>query len=277
MSDSPAQLTITTHNLAMGRLSTEPRRALAAWAAEHRLLRPLLACWPPLAERYAAHPWLGASDILGLQEVCLGQPAQLDALADIFRVRGHEPARHSAPESPDAAPPCRKGQLLLSRFAIAASGVLPLPRVGAARVAIWCDFEVPGLRGARGALLRIYDTHLSNRDGRDLLPLAGRRAQIDVILAHAAALEDAHPGAPCVLLGDLNTLSCPLWPPAREPALDALGEHGFRSAIAGFRATALIPYQLDWIFYRHLALAEARVIGRVHSDHLPVCARFHLV
>jgi endonuclease/exonuclease/phosphatase family metal-dependent hydrolase len=259
--------TVVTYNIAMGLLCVRLPRALQ----RRRWLRPLARLLPSLARTCDRHGWLCRMDVLGLQEVWLADPEQGRYFQDIFRARGLEPAHHGAPEGPGAR--MAKGQLLLSRFAMRDTGVLPLPRVGANRAAIWADLEVAGLAGARGDLVRVYDLHLSNREGRNWWPLQGRLRQIRVVLDHAAALEAACPGAPVILLGDFNATGHPFWP-RREPALREI-LRDFAPALPGYRPTMLLPHMVDHIFYRHLRLDAARVLYLPFSDHFPVAARFH--
>jgi endonuclease/exonuclease/phosphatase family metal-dependent hydrolase len=262
--------TVVTYNIAMGLLSVRLERALQ----RRRWLRPLARVLPSLARTCARHAWLGQMDVLGLQEVCLADAAQGRYFEDLFRARSIEPACHSGHEGPEPRLPCAKGQLLLSRFAMRTTGTLPLPRVGSHRAAIWADLHVPGIAGARGDLVRVYDLHLSNRDGRDWRPLEGRLRQIRVVLDHAHALEAEHPGAPAILLGDFNTLGNLWWPFGREPALREVARW-FAPALPRFRPTMLFPHMLDHVFYRHLHLDAARVLYLPFSDHFPVAARFH--
>jgi endonuclease/exonuclease/phosphatase family metal-dependent hydrolase len=261
--------TVVTYNVAMGLLSLRLEAALErrSW------LRPLGRLWPSLARTCSRHAWLCEMDVLGLQEVWLADPEQGRYFQDIFRARGIEPAHHGAPEGPGAY--MAKGQLLLSRLAMRDTGVLQLPRVGANRVAIWTDLHVEGLGGPRGDLVRVYDLHLSNREGRNWWPVEGRLRQIRVVLEHVRALEDACPGAPVpvIILGDFNATGYPFWP-GGEPALRELAAD-FKPAIPGYRPTMLFPHMIDQIFYRHLRLDAARVLYLPFSDHFPVVARFH--
>jgi endonuclease/exonuclease/phosphatase family metal-dependent hydrolase len=156
------------------------------------------------------------------------------------------------------------------------TGVLPLPRVGANRVAIWADLAIAGLGGGRGDLVRVYDLHLSNRDGRNHWPLQGRLGQMRVVLDHAAALEQQSPGAPVILLGDFNVIGHPFWPRGPEPAVREIWRD-FTPALPGYRPTMLVPHMVDHIFYRHLHLVAARVLYLPFSDHFPVAASFRAV
>jgi endonuclease/exonuclease/phosphatase family metal-dependent hydrolase len=263
----PGTFTVVTYNIAMGLLCVRLERALQ----RRRWLRPLARLVPSLARTCARNRWLREMDVLGLQEVWLADPAQGRYFQEVFRARGVEPALHGAPEGPGAR--MDKGQLLLSRFAMRDTGVLALPRVGARRAAIWADLEIAGLHGGRGDLVRVYDLHLSNREGRNHWPLAGRLRQMRVVLEHAAALEQASPGAPVILLGDFNVIGHPFWP-RREPALREI-LRDFTPAVRGYRPTMLVPHMVDHIFYRHLRLHAARVLYLPFSDHFPVAARFH--
>lgn len=267
--DMPGAFTVVTHNVCMGRLCVRLERALQAWP----LLRPVRRLVTPLARVFAQSPWLCRTDILGLQEICLGQPEQLRYFQALCRACGFSPEHCAAPEHPAATTPCRKGQALLSRFPIRDTGSFPLPRVGARRAALWADVEIPDLGGPRRDLLRLYNVHLSNRAGWNWWPLAGRARQLRAVLDHAAALESAHPGAPVIVLGDFNTLGTLLGIPLREPAIRA-AERALSPALTSFRRTMLLPYMTDWIFYRHLQLEAAAVVPVLRSDHYPVAARF---
>jgi endonuclease/exonuclease/phosphatase family metal-dependent hydrolase len=156
------------------------------------------------------------------------------------------------------------------------TGVLTLPRVGARRAAIWADLAIAGLGGGRGDLVRVYNLHLSNREGRNHWPLQGRLRQIRVVLDHAAALEHESPGAPVIVLGDFNVTGHPFSPRGREPVLREI-LRDFAPAMPGYRPTMLFPHMVDHIFYRHLRLHTARVLYLPFSDHFPVAARFHAV
>lgn len=268
--DMSGAFTVVTHNVCMG-LCVRLERALQ----RSPLLRPVRRLVTPLAQVFARHPWLCRTDILGLQEICLGQPEQLRYFEALCHACGFTPERCAAPEHAAAATRRRKGQALLSRFPIRDSGSFALPRVGARRAALWADLEIPCMGGPRRDLLRLYNVHLSNRAGWNLWPLAGRARQIRAVLDHAAALESAHPGAPVIVLGDFNTLGTLLGIPLREPAI-RVAERALSPALTGFRRTMLLPYMADWIFYRHLQLEAATVVPVLRSDHFPVAARFRL-
>lgn len=260
--------TVVTYNVAMGLLCVRLERALA----RRRWLRPLARILPSLARTCSRHGWLSRMDVLALQEVWLEDAEQVRYFEGLFRARGIEPARHGAREHAEVRN--GKGNLLLGRFAMRATGALELPRVGARRTAIWADLEITGLGGARGDLVRVYDVHLSNRDGRDHWPLDGRLRQLRCVLDHAAELERACPGAPVIVLGDFNTTGHPVWP-RREPALREIAERAFAPALPGYRPTMLLPHKVDHVFFRHLRLDAARVLYLPFSDHFPVVARFH--
>ncbi len=264
-------LKVISFNIGMGILNVRMERG---WL-RNPLLRRVRGIKPSLEHTFEQREWLRNVDILGLQEVCLADNGQIPYFAKVFRPRGINVNHHAGPERLGATNDCDKGQATLTRFPIRASGRLQLPRVGSHRATIWSDIEVAGLRGARGSLLRVYNIHLSNRDGSNLTPTEGRTRQVRVVLDHAHALEAECPGAPVVLLGDFNSISRLLRPSQQEESIRSV-KQTFQSAIRRFQATMVLPYMADWIFYRHLRLASAGIEHVTYSDHYPVAAIFAL-
>ncbi|WP_428268765.1 endonuclease/exonuclease/phosphatase family protein [Haliangium sp.] len=267
----PSTLKVITFNIGMGYLNVKLERS---WR-RNPVLRKAGRVMPSLDRTWQSRGWLRRVDILGLQEVCHADSGQIPYFEKVFRPEGIAVHHHAGQESPDARDDCRKGQATLSRFAIRNSGVLQLPRVGSDRATIWADIPIAGMKAARGSLLRVYNVHLSNREGKNWRPLDGRVRQIQVVLDHARQLEAEAPGAPVVILGDFNSLGDLLRPADEEPAIE-LVKREFSSALTRFTQTFMLPYMTDWIFYRHLRLESAGVARIFFSDHFPVVASFNL-
>jgi endonuclease/exonuclease/phosphatase (EEP) superfamily protein YafD len=208
--------------------------------------------------------------VIALQEVCLNQPEQLLLFLRVMQGGEREAYHYSDYAETRRGKPCEKGQATITRFPIQRAGTIQLSRVGAQRSAIWLDAVLDD-----GRVLRVYNLHLSNRAGRRMAPIDGRLRQVGRVLEHAASHHRLHPKAPTLLLGDFNSLSSLVDPWRHEVALQQV-KHAFSASIEHFSPTMVLPYQVDWIFYRGLQLQRSQPVRIFHSDHFPVMADFGL-
>jgi endonuclease/exonuclease/phosphatase (EEP) superfamily protein YafD len=153
-----------------------------------------------------------------------------------------------------------------------AAGTLQLRTVGAARSAVWVDLAVQGPGYDR---IRVYGLHLSNRAGKNFVPVTRRAEQADQVLEHALAFSRQHPEVPLIVSGDFNTLGSLSEPANRELVVQHFQQY-FQASQPSYAATFLVPYQLDWIFYSGLTLAWSGSVRAAFSDHYPVVADFRL-
>lgn len=259
----PTALRVVSYNIALG-YALEARNS--AWRMISRDSYSIRAA-------LKKHPDLRDFDILGVQEVCSDnggrQLKRLAALGPYHVVFGRADM--------DRNGECRKGQAIVSRFPVEASGTLHLPqirRIG--RSAVWADVTVPTQDG-RGQPLRVYNIHLDNR-GESFFASEGRWVQMQAILAHIDAWRTEHPDTPLILLGDFNSLGDLVNPWDNERTIRELRDR-FISAIPEYKSTHVLSHQLDWIFHDTpdaLQIRRAKVVGVVRSDHLPVVVDFEL-
>ncbi len=231
-----------------------------------------------IARTFEAEPALRGADILALQEVCAGDGGWQLAYFDRMVAAAPGPAKMAVARS-DPSPaglPCARVEAIVSRFPIVAQGALQLPQVFEPRSAVWADIAIGGGRGATPTLLRVYNAHLENRP-QGVSWTQGRLVQMKVILAHLAAWRAEHPGAPVLLLGDLNTNGhgWDFW--RREELLGEIERHGLCASLQERRRTlTLLPHELDWILFDRLKLRGSSVVHVWRSDHFPVAADFDL-
>ncbi len=246
----PVTLRVVTFNVAMGVAFRQPITGLIRRTFEHN-----------------AH--LERFDVIGLQEACLNDRRTIDLFRGIM-LRAHGAVHeHAVLADPASREPCRKAQVILSRFPIYRRGGLTLPQVGAKRSAAWVDLVVGGRR------LRVYDLHLSNRAGKNYAPVYGRLSQARVVLGHWLAERRRHPRARGIILGDFNAMGN-LWDPARlERSVTELGRY-MTPNLRRFIPTMLVPYETDWIFSNGLGLRRSQVIPTIYSDHFVVVADYWL-
>ncbi|MEL6181661.1 MAG: endonuclease/exonuclease/phosphatase family protein [Myxococcota bacterium] len=249
-------LRVVTYNIALGKWLTTHSPQLRRLGRDHSVLAAL-----------RAHPQLRDFDLLAVQEVCSDRNGeQLAALARLAPYIAFERA------DPERDGECRKGQALISRYPIWATGRIDLPqlrRVG--RSAMWADLVVPDSSGGM-APLRIYNLHLDNR-GESLFAAEGRWEQMQQVLEHIAVWREEHPDEALLVVGDFNSLAYLAHPWLRERTIVEM-QRRFDSAIPEYAPTHLLQYQLDWIFYERLQLQQATVVDLVRSDHYPVVAEF---
>lgn len=225
-----------------------------------------------LVAAIAADGRLRGPDLLGVQELCAHQDGwQLRAL-DRVVARADAPAVHAFAIADDQGPGyghCQRGEALISRFPIVASGRLALPTVNEVRSALWADVDVGG------AIVRVYVAHLEARPKRSAEE--GRRRQAQVVLDHLLEWRRAHPGGPLLLMGDLNTVGNPLDSCSREATVTLLAAHLEPSVKACARTHRVLASQLDWIFSCGLKLERSGVVHLDGSDHYPVVADYSLI
>jgi uncharacterized protein YndB with AHSA1/START domain len=140
---------------------------------------------------------------------------------------------------------------------------------GAKRSAAWADLAI----GKR--TVRVYNVHLSNRDGKNYMPLRGRLAQATVVLGHWLAERKRHPEKPGIILGDFNTMGDLFEPHKPEPTVSLMGRY-MRPNMLRFLPTMYLPYKTDWIFSNALSLRRSRVIPTLYSDHYVVVADYRI-
>jgi len=225
-----------------------------------------------LAEFFEHEPGLRGAHVLSLQEVCLNDRRQLAWYLRVMQ-RAHGVWYHYADyASTHRGEACDKGQAIVSAFPIVAAGTLQLRTVGAARSAVWVDLAVQGPGYER---IRVYGLHLSNRAGKNFVPVIRRAEQADQVLEHALLFTRRHPEVPVIVSGDFNTIGTLSEPADREPVVQRFQQY-FQASQASYAATFVVPYQLDWIFYAGLTLTWSGSVRSAFSDHYPVAADFRL-
>ena len=137
-----------------------------------------LRSWSTVEDTFTRDARLGRAHLLALQEICLNQRTSLARFLQVMRFN-HGVQYHFADYSNRRNGSCGKGQAIVSAYPIVAAGTLVLPRVGAHHAAIWADLRVEGPSYRR---LRVYNVHLSNRQGWDLTPLEGRQRQVKAVM-----------------------------------------------------------------------------------------------
>lgn len=221
---------------------------------------------------FEQEPGLRGAHVLSLQEVCLNDRRQLGRYLRVMQ-RAHGVQYHYADyASTHLGEACDKGQAIVSALPIVAAGTLQLRTVGAARSAVWVDLLVQGPGYER---IRVYGLHLSNRAGKNFVPVTRRAAQADQVLEHVLEFSRRHPEVPVIVSGDFNTLGTLGEPSDRELLVQRFQQY-FQASQPSYRATFVVPYQLDWIFYTGLTLAWSGSVRAAFSDHYPVVADFRL-
>ena len=110
-------------------------------------------------------------DVIGLQEACQNDRAAIELFRGVMLRTHGRVYEHLVLADAQTLDSCRKAQVILSRYPIVRAGGMQLPRIGAWRSAAWVDLKV----GAD--TVRVYNLHLSNRDGKNLTPVQGRWKQ----------------------------------------------------------------------------------------------------
>ena len=122
--------------------------------------------------------------------------------------------------------------------------------------------------------MRVYNLHLSNRDGNDFAPIYGRWKQGEVVYNHALKFLEKNESAPVAIAGDFNSLNQLYNPWKKElTMLNFLKE--FKVSSPHFSPTMIIAYKTDWIFYKNLKLKKKGTSWFVASDHFPIFAIFN--
>jgi len=250
---SAGQLKVVSYNIAMGMLMK------SKWSQKR------------VIHKFLSNKKLKMSHILGLQEICLNHPEQLELFANIFKKQFGIAYIHTGNQDPQAhASSCQKGQAIISAYPIVNSGRLQLPRVGSFRAAIWADIMLPSL-----GKTRVYNLHLSNRDGKNYAPIEGRWTQAKVVYDHALARLEIDPSMPVIILGDFNSLGHLYDPWVKEKTIVEFSQE-FSSNHKRFSPTMVLPYMPDWIFYKNLTLHKSGISHFISSDHLPIYTQFTL-
>jgi endonuclease/exonuclease/phosphatase family metal-dependent hydrolase len=225
-----------------------------------------------LARLFAEGGELSEVDVLALQEICLNRRAELSLYLSAMQ-EAHGAQYHYADyASHHRGEPCEKGQALVTSYPIVAAGTLALPKVGAARSAIWVDLAVAGSGFDR---LRVYNLHLSNRAKSNYVPLPQRAYQAEPVIEHALAFMHEFPGVPLIVAGDFNSLGGLTTPSEHEPVV-LLFQRYFQATLPSYTSTFLLGYQPDWIFFANLSLTRSDAVRAYFSDHFPVVADFRL-
>jgi endonuclease/exonuclease/phosphatase family metal-dependent hydrolase len=164
------------------------------------------------------------------------------------------------------------GQAILSKFPIDDASVLRFKAQDRWR---WSINPVQPRRGGRMALkartagVLVYNTHIESGGNYRL-----QHKQMAEIVADQSALERS---TPVLIAGDFNN-----GPLAHSPTLSSLASAAFMDALGGDAArrgpTSLgQAHPIDWIFIKHLAPANGRIIdAKMASDHSPVVAALSL-
>lgn len=225
--------------------------------------------------RVLADPSIAGVDVLALQEVCGATDNQLGYFRRAVG-SGHEAFHAFAPSDAADKGPCQRGEAIVSRHRIVASGALDLPNVRQPRSAVWADVMLPRSDGTT-ALTRVYSVHLENRPS-GMAWATGRLMQAQAVIEHIRGWKDAHPGEPVMVLGDLNTLGrgWDVWA-ASEPAVLAFGEFLKPVTTRRVQTHRMLPHQLDWIFFDGMTLRASQVPRLAASDHYPLVADFEML
>ena len=206
--------------------------------------------------------------IIGLQESCNNHRGPIELFKNILIEKFGNAYEVFVPANPDSTEKCFKGQTILSAYPIINHGGIQLPRVGALRSTTWADIDV------NGKTVRVYNLHLSNRQGKNYIPISGRWKQGRIVLDHLVTNQYHNPDVAHIALGDFNSLN-KLWNPwSWELTIRNFAEY-LTPTIRRYYPTMVLPYKTDWIFYdSHLKLRRSRIIPKIFSDHLPVVADF---
>ena len=218
---------------------------------------------------FANNDHLRRFDVIGLQEACANDRAAIELFRGVMKRAHGRVHEHLVLADPKSRGHCRKAQVILSRYPIVGSGGLRLPRVGAHRSAAWVDLEI----GSQ--ILRVYNLHLSNRDGGDFAPENGRWKQGRIVLEHWLDAKRRDPHARGIVLGDFNSMGDLYRPARRELTLTMYARH-MTPNLRRFIPTMLLPYATDWIFSSGVKLRRSYVVPTVYSDHFVVVADYDL-
>lgn len=208
-------------------------------------------------------------DVIGLQEACQNDRAAIELFRGLMRRTHGRVYEHLVLADTKPRESCRKAQVILSRHPIVRAGGIQLPKVGAWRSAAWVDLKI----GADS--VRVYNLHLSNRDGKNYAPVQGRWKQGKIVLAHWLAAKRRNPSLRGIVLGDFNSMGDLLRPAQRELTI----RHYSRAMTPNLRRfvpTMFVPYQNDWIFSSGLKLERSYVVPTAYSDHFVVAADYSL-
>lgn len=226
-----------------------------------------------MARVFGSEPLLQGTDILGLQEVCADEGGwQLDYLRRMVGAPAGRTGMATALSDPSGGFECERVEAIISRHPVVASGAITLPQVFEPRSAVWADIEIDAEKGTPSTVVRVYNAHLENRP-QGMSWTEGRRRQIEVVLAHLEAWRAEHPGAPVILLGDLNTNGhgWDFW--RSEPTLFEIARHRLEPSLRKrHRTLTQLPHELDWIFFDGFLLRRSSVVHVLLSDHFPVVA-----
>jgi endonuclease/exonuclease/phosphatase family metal-dependent hydrolase len=220
-----------------------------------------------IRDTFAEHDRLRGFDVIGLQEACKNDRQPIELLRGVMKRAHGRVYEHSVLADPKSKESCRKAQVILSRYPIVQAGGLTLPKVGAKRAAAWADLQI----GSK--TLRVYNLHLSNRRGMDLMPTRGRWAQARVVLEHWLETKRKDPHARGIVLGDFNSIGN-LWTPTWREQTIVMFSHHMKPSLVGFIPTMWLPYETDWIFSSGLRIRRSYVIPTVYSDHYVVMADY---
>jgi endonuclease/exonuclease/phosphatase family metal-dependent hydrolase len=244
------ELRVVTFNVAMGLSFRKPIAGL-------------------IRSTFANNEHLRRFDVIGLQEACANDRAAIQLFRGVMKRAHGEVYEHLVLADPKSRGSCRKAQVILSRYPIVRSGGLTLPRVGAHRSAAWVDLQVGS------DTVRIYNLHLSNREGGDYAPVRGRFTQGSVVLNHWLEAKKRDPGARGIVLGDFNAMGDLVSPTRRELTIQTYSRY-MRPNLKSVVPTMWLPYQNDWIFSSGIALTRSYVVPTVYSDHFVVMADYVL-
>jgi len=245
-----AELRVVTFNVAMNLAFRKPFTGL-------------------IRNTFANNERLRRFDVIGLQEACQNDRAAIELLRDVMQRAHGRVYEHLVLADATSHHGCRKAEVILSRFPIVRAGGIQLPRVGAWRSAAWVDLDV------RGAAVRVYNLHLSNREGKNYTPTEGRWRQGRLVLEHWLSAKKRDPKARGIVLGDFNSMN-DLWRPARRELTLTKFSRAMTPNLKRFVPTMLLPYQNDWIFSSGLRLERSFVVPTVYSDHFVVMADYSL-
>ncbi|HVR20198.1 MAG TPA: endonuclease/exonuclease/phosphatase family protein [Polyangiaceae bacterium] len=242
------ELRVVTFNVAMGLLFRKPFAGL-------------------IRSTFANNEYLKHFDVIGLQEACQNDRAAIELFRGVMLRTHGRVYEHLVLADAQTTDSCRKAQVILSRYPIVHAGGMQLPRIGAWRSAAWVDLKV----GAD--TVRVYNLHLSNRNGSDYTPLQGRWRQGKIVLEHWLDAKQKDPRLRGIVLGDFNSMG-DLWRPSRRELTIAKYSQSMTPNLRRYVPTMFVPYQSDWIFSSGLKLRRSYVVPTMYSDHFVVMADY---
>ena len=265
-------LAVTLAVLALVFVTTTPARATELRVVTFNVAMNL-AFRKPFAglirSTFVNNEYLKRFDVIGLQEACQNDRAAIELFRGVMLRTHGRVYEHLVLADAKTRDKCRKAQVILSRYPIVRAGGMQLPRIGAWRSAAWVDLKVGS------ETLRVYNLHLSNRDGSNYTPIQGRWKQGKIVLEHWLEAKKKDPRLRGIVLGDFNSMG-DLWRPSRRELTIIKYSQSMTPNLRRFVPTMFVPYQNDWLFSSGLKLRRSYVVPTMYSDHFVVMADYSL-